>query len=69
MNGFVLNSLRRAKVSTLRKIYMTVVAILNPNEVNRQWRKHCVKMQNALNEEHYFEKGWYMHQHELQDCR
>ena len=32
----------------------------------RQWKRHCVEMQNALNEEHHKRFGWYVNdQHEL----
>lgn len=69
MNGFTFNSLRRAKMSLVRKVYLGAVTILCPNEVKRQWKKHCIKMQNELNEDHYYERGWYVYQHEIQDCR
>lgn len=26
----------------------------------RQWKRHCVEMQNALNEEHHKRFGWYV---------
>lgn len=26
----------------------------------RQWKRHCVEMQNALNEEHHKRLGWYV---------
>ena len=26
----------------------------------RQWRRHCVEMQNALNEDHDKRLGWYV---------
>lgn len=66
MNGFVFNNLRRAKMSLLRKVYLGAMAMLRPDEVKRLWKKHCVKVQNELNEEHYAKRGWYVARgHEL----
>lgn len=31
----------------------------------RQWKRHCVEMQNALNEEHHKRLGWYVTDHRL----
>jgi hypothetical protein len=53
-------------MSVFRKMYLAIGAALRPDIVKREWGKHCVKMQNDLNEEHYFERGWYVARgHEL----
>lgn len=64
MNGFTFNCLRRAKVSFFRKMYMAIVAVLRPDIVKSEWRKHCLKVQNQLNQEHREQRGFYVVKHQ-----
>lgn len=50
MNGFVWNSLRRARMSLARKAWIGLRAMLNPEVVEIAWQEHCLNMQRELDE-------------------